>query len=190
MVRVLRRFAVGLLATAVLVGGGFAAAEAAAGPGGDDPHGRKLARVTAGRPSVPEAVRPPSPQVSTLDVTRTATLFTYCWTQARPGGGERGVCADGAPGRPAQTLRWRPGVAVTVDLRLPAHNVQIGAVRIRGGFGGRQSDLVHLRARRVDQAGRRWVIRLPRRAGRDTDLLISARFANGDLGADLGLQRR
>jgi hypothetical protein len=134
------------------------------------------------------AVRPPAPLVSTLGAIREATLFGYCWQQARPGGGGDGVCADGAPGRPAHTLRWRPGTAVTVELHLPAHDVQIDAARI-GGFGRPTRDVVHLHARRVDRAGRRWLIRLPKRAGRDTDLLISARFANGDLGADLGLQR-
>jgi hypothetical protein len=135
------------------------------------------------------AVRPPTPLVSTLGATREATLFSYCWQHARLEGGGSGVCADGAPGSPAQILQWRPGAAVTVDLRLPAHDVLIAAARI-GGFGRPMRDVVHLHRRRVDRVGRRWLIRLPERAGRATDLLISARFPNGDLGADLGLQRR
>jgi hypothetical protein len=71
---------------------------------------------------------------------------------------------------------------------LPAHDFAIDAARI-GGFGRPMRDVVKLQARRIDRAGRRWLIRLPKRAGRDTDLLISARFANGDLGADVGLKR-
>jgi hypothetical protein len=64
----------------------------------------------------------------------------------------------------------------------------IDAARI-GGFGRPPRDVVHLQARRVDRAGRRWLIRLPRRAGRDTELLVSGQFANGDLSADVGLKR-
>jgi hypothetical protein len=129
------------------------------------------------------------PLVSTLGATHEATLFGYCWQQARPGGGVTGVCADGAPGRPAQILRWRAETAVTVDLRLPAHDVRIDAARL-GGFARPMRDVVHLRLRGVDRVGRRWLIRLPRSAKRDTDLVISARFNNGDLGADLGLQHQ
>jgi hypothetical protein len=147
---------------------------------------KKLRTAVSSDPSLLPAVRPPRPRITTLGATREATLFSYCWQQARPGGGGTGVCADGAPGSPAQFLRWRPGTAVTVDLRLPAHDVLIDAARI-GGFGRPMRDVVHLRARGVDRAGRRWLIRLPKRATRDTDLVISARFASGDLGADLGL---
>lgn len=133
-------------------------------------------------------LRPPAPLVSTLGARRAATLFSYCWQQARPGGAGSGVCADGAPGSPAHILRWRPGAAVTVDLRLPAHDVRVDAARI-GGFGRPMRDVVHLHPGLIDRSGRRWLIRLPTRAGRDTDLVVSARFADGDLGADLGLQR-
>jgi hypothetical protein len=148
----------------------------------------KRSRPAESVPPLSHAVRPPALRVSTLGTRREATLFSYSWQQARPGGGGIGVVADGAPGSPAQILRWRPGRAVTVDLRLPADHVRIDAARI-GGFGRPMRDVVHLRAHQVDRAGRRWLVRLPKRAGRDTDLLISARFANGDLGADLGLKR-
>ncbi len=134
------------------------------------------------------AFRPPTPLVSTLGATSQATLFSYCWQQTRPGGGGSGVCADGAPGRPARVLRWRAGTKVTVDLRLPAHDVRIDAARI-GGFARPMRYVVHLPARRVDRSARQWLVRLPKRAGNDTDLVIYARFANGDLGADLGLRR-
>lgn len=147
----------------------------------------QLERLTASEPPVYQTVRPPTPQVSTLGVTGSATLVSYCWTETLPGGGGRGVCADGAPGRPAHTLPWRPGATIRIDLRLPAHDVQVQAIRITGGFGGRQSDVVRLSVVRVDRAGQSWSVRLPRRAARDSDLLISARFANGDVTADLGL---
>lgn len=152
----------------------------------------QLERLTAPvpAPSGWQTVHPPAPQVSTLGVTRSATLWGYCWSHTLPGGGGRAVCADGAPGHPAQTLRWLPGATIRVDLRLPAHDVQIQAVRITGFWlRGRQSIIVTLSVERVDRAGHIWSVRLPRRSARDNDLLIFARFANGDLAADVGLHR-
>jgi hypothetical protein len=147
----------------------------------------QLKRLTAAVPRLPSpAGRPPEPLVSTLGVSRSATLVSYCW-QVTGRGSSRGECADGAPGSPAHILRWRAGASVSIDLYLPAHGVQIEAARI-GGFGRAVRHVIHLRPRRVDRAGRRWVIRLPRRAEDDTDLLITARFVNGDLGADVGLR--
>ena len=131
--------------------------------------------------------RPPAPLVSTLGVSSPATLVSYCWTQTRPGGGGVGECADGVAGHPDHTLPWRLGTAVAIDLRLPAHAVKFQTERISspGRPPGRP---LTVRARRVDRAGRHWIIRLPARAKRDTDLLIFAIFANGDVFADLGLQ--
>ena len=149
----------------------------------------QLKRLTPASPLLPAEPRPPTPRISTLGVTRLASPFSYCWEQALAGGKGAGVCADGAPGAPAHSLRWRPGAPVSIDLRLAAHNVQIEVARI-GGFAQRMHDVVHLNARRVDQAGRLWVIRLPQRAIQDTDLLISALFANGDLSADIGLRQQ
>ena len=50
-------------------------------------------------------------------------------------------------------------------------------------------DVLAVRARPVDRTGLRWLTRLPVRAERDTDLLVSATFANGDVTAELGLER-
>lgn len=149
------------------------------------------ARLTADAKAVDVGanLRPPIPRVSSLGVTRRATLVSYCWSETFPGGG-RGVCADGTPGDPAQTLRWRPGARIRVDLRLPAHDVRIQAVRFPGGIGTRPIHIVRLKIVRVDQAGRRWTLHLSRRATRDTDLLIFATFANGDIAGDLGIRRR
>lgn len=150
---------------------------------------KRLTRRVRPTPAGYQRVHPPTPQVSTLGLTRSGTLVSYCWSEPLAGGGGRGVCADGAPGHPAHSLLWRPGAMIRIDLLLPAHNVQIQAVRITGGFGGRQSDAVKLGVLRVDRAGRVWSTRLPRRAAQDTDLLISANLANGDLFADLGQHR-
>jgi hypothetical protein len=130
--------------------------------------------------------------VSTLGVTRSATFVSYCWSEHLAGGSDVGRCADGNLGHPAHALRWRPGARVGVDLRLLAHDVQIQAVRIAGrpGRPGRRpGQVVRLHAVRVDSVGRRWAVRLPQRASNDTDLLISAQFAAGDVEADLGLRR-
>ena len=99
------------------------------------------------------------------------------------------MCADGAPGHPGHTLYWSPGVVVTVDLRLPASHVQLEVARI-GGFGKPVQSGIVLRAHRQDPGGRRWTFKLPRTATRSTDLLISGRFAAGDIYADLGLHRK
>jgi hypothetical protein len=132
--------------------------------------------------------RPPMPRVSALGVTRSATLVSYCWTQKLPGGAARGACADGTPGHPAHTLQWEPGALVRVDLGLAAHDVHIQAARF-GEVGGRSSHSIHVRITGIDASRRRWTLRLPRRAERDTDLLISAQFANGDVEADVGIRR-
>jgi hypothetical protein len=86
-------------------------------------------------------------------------------------------------------LRWRPGRAIRVDLRRPAHDVQIQAVRFAGRLGSRPRDTIRVKIAARDQTGRRWKLRLPRGARRDTDLLIAAHFTNGDIEADLGLSR-
>ncbi len=149
----------------------------------------QLDRLTASAPLDDQAVHPPTPRVSTLGESHSTTLDSYCWTERLAGGGGRGVCADGAPGHPAQILRWRPGATSRVELHLPAHTVQVQAVRITGGFGGRQSHVVPLDVARVDGAADTWTFRLSERSARDTDLLIFASFANGDICAELGLHR-
>jgi hypothetical protein len=80
-------------------------------------------------------------------------------------------------------------VTIRLDLRLPAHDVHVEAEHISKP-GASPRGVVHLHVDRVDSAGRRWTLRIPRRAGSATDLLIFARFANGDITADLGLRRR
>jgi hypothetical protein len=170
---------------AVGVAGSIAAGSAAAiafGAAG----GLRPVPVSAARAA---RTRPPAPLVSTLGVSRSATIVSYCWTRARPGGGRVGECADGMAGHPDHTLRWRPGAAVSIDLRLPAHGVTFQTQRIsRPGRPPVHFPPLSIRARRVDRAGRRWSIRLPARSRRDTDLLIAATFANGDVFADLGLR--
>jgi hypothetical protein len=128
----------------------------------------------------PPAGGPPAPRLTTLGVTRTATLVSYCWG---------GMCADGVAGQPDHVLRWRAGGTVRLDLRLPARDVSVKAERIVTP-GAASRGVVALHARRLDGTGRRWALRIPSRAGRATDLLISARFAGGDILADLGLRHR
>jgi hypothetical protein len=130
---------------------------------------------------------PPAPLVRTLGVSRSATLVSYCWTQARPSGDIQ-ACADGVAGRPAHTLRWRPGDAAAIDLRLPAHGVTFHAQRF-ASVASPAGRLFTVRARRVDRSGRHWIIHVPVRAARATDLLIFASFANGNVFADLELKR-
>lgn len=88
----------------------------------------------------------------------------------------------------AHTLRWRPGDAIDIDLRLPAHGVTFQAQRFLSV--ARPTDrLFSVRGQRVDRSGRHWIIRVPARAARVTDLLIFASFANGNLFTELGLRR-
>ena len=145
---------------------------------------KSVLRTDAGAPRM----RPPAPLVSTLGTSRSATLLvSYCWTQPLRGGGGRETCADGTLGHPAHTLRWRPGAPITIDLRLPAHDVHIQAAQIAAG-GRPSGEMLFVRARRLGRTGRRWSIRLPVRAERDNDLLISATFTRGDIFAELGLE--
>jgi hypothetical protein len=161
-------------AIAALAGGASAVRAAA--------HDRSTAGATPGH----RKTQPPIPRVSTLGVTRLATLVSYCWAEKLPGGGSHGACVDGTTGHPAHTLQWEPGVQVRVDLGLVARNVDIQATRL-GGVGARPSHVIDVKVARIDASGRRWTLRLPSRAKRDTDLLISAQFANGDVEADLGI---
>jgi hypothetical protein len=175
----------GVLAAGLAGSIAVAAAAPALSTFGESGGSRRLA-ASAARSA---RIQPPAPFVSTLGVSRAATIVSYCWTKTRLGGGTVGECADGIAGHPDHTLRWRLGAAVLIDLRLPAHDVTFQTERISSP--GRPPVHLHpltIRTRRVDRAGRRWIIRLPARATRDTDLLIAARFANGDVFADLGLQ--
>jgi hypothetical protein len=129
---------------------------------------------------------PPKPKVTTLGVTRFATVFTSCWRY-----GTRKQCvANGSVGYPSSKIRWRPGAKVTIDLRLPASDVNITAERVDGG-GVVAADSVKLAMHRIGSGGRRWLVRLPALAGRCTDLIIYARLGTrGEIVADLGLRRR
>jgi hypothetical protein len=125
-------------------------------------------------------VHPPAPRVTTLRRSLAATLLSYCWTVRGPHRPVRGNCTSSAG--PARTLAWRAGARVVIDLRLPAHNVQFEAIPIPE-YGS-----LRLRAVRLDRLGRRWMTRLPRQAKRDSELTISARFANGYVYAYVGLK--
>ena len=148
----------------------------------------QLKRLT-GPPTAATQMRPPAPLLSTLGASRSATIVSYCWTQPLRGGVERGTCADGTVGHPDHTLQWRPGAPVTIDLRLPARDVHIQAVRI-AARGRPLSKMLVVRVRRLGRDDRRWIIRLPVCAERDNDLLISATFTHGDVFAELGLERQ
>lgn len=147
----------------------------------------QLKRLTAS-PSSTTGTRPPAPLISTLGAGRSATLVSYCWSQRRPGGDQVGTCADGVPGHPAHTLRWRPHAPIIIDLRLPAHDVHVQATRIMG-FARPMRHALTVHPRRIGQSSRRWLVHLPVVATRDNDLSISASFANGDVFADVGLHR-
>lgn len=129
---------------------------------------------------------PPRPRVSTLGVTRSAELVSYCWEYQNADGTGSGQCADGEVGAPARSLRWRSPHRLVVDFRLPVHHVGIEAVRMTDG---RQRHVVRPRVAKADSSGRRWVFRLPRRAARDNILLVSATFQQGDVEAELGIHR-
>jgi hypothetical protein len=144
--------------------------------------------VRAANPPPAITTRPPRPQVTTLGVTRWASLVSYCWTRPADHGGNVGVCVDGIPGRPAHKVDWRPGATVAVDLHLPSSDVEIQAARFNR-FGKQIGVMIALQHERDDHAGRRWTVTIPAAARRSTDMLISAHFARGDIFADVGLRR-
>src|SRR5262249_9157554 len=136
--------------------------------------------------SGPEAgsTHPPMPRVTSLGVTRSATMLSYCWWQTSGNYGS-GSCTGVLGLRAAHSLRWRLGANIRVDLRRPTHDVEMQAARrtVRGEEG-----VIHLNIVRKDPAGQHWALPLPGRAARDTDLMISASFAHGDIQADLGIR--
>jgi hypothetical protein len=67
--------------------------------------------------------------------------------------------------------------------------VQIQAARI-AAVGTPLAQMLVVRARRLGRTGHRWIIRLPVRAERDNELVISATFTRGDIFAQLGLERQ
>ncbi len=129
---------------------------------------------------------PPKPKVTTLGVTRFATVFTSCWSY----GSRRECLQNGTIGNPSATLRWRSGAKVVVDLRRAAQDVSISAEHVDGANVVAR-DSVKLTLHRIGSSGRHWFVRLPPRAARSTDLIVYARLGDrGDLVADLGLRRR
>jgi hypothetical protein len=87
-------------------------------------------------------------------------------------------------------LRWRADAKIDVDLRLPAHDVQVQTARITADTGDRLRHVIRLHVTAAGAAGRHWTVRLSRRSERNTDLLIFARFRDGDVEADLGIRPR
>jgi hypothetical protein len=129
--------------------------------------------------------RPPQPSLTTLGVTRTAVLVSYCWAdRGRP---ETTACADGSLARVPVTLPWRPRAEVRLDLHLPAHDVDVVASHQSVGRGGRVIQ-TRLHLRTMDSAGRRWAFQIPPRTRVGTDLLVSAHFAQGDVFAAVALE--
>jgi hypothetical protein len=139
--------------------------------------------------SLAAAPRPPTPRLTTLGVTRSASLESYCWTQRLGDGSSAGMCADGVFGTPTQSVSWRPRQAIYLDLRLPAHGVTVAAARL-ARTGSAPHERVALRVRPVGTSGTRWVIVVPRTALRSNVLVIGAQFAQGDVSAAIGLRRR
>jgi hypothetical protein len=146
-----------------------------------------VAAPTGGRASDHSRRRPPRPRVTTLSVTRSAELISYCWTYSIPSG-HVGECADGEPRPPAQTLDWRPGTAISIDLRLPASGVQVSTARIHRS--GSYDHTVALRAHQDDPQGQTWSVRIPHSARRSNVMFVSARFAQGDMLAEVGIHRQ
>jgi hypothetical protein len=132
-------------------------------------------------PQQPPLSHPPRPKVSTLGATGYASLVSYCWHEDG-----RGVCADGVAGSPRQTIAWRADREVRIDFRVPAHDVSVSTARVSAAAPYPE---IRLRARRLDKEGRRYLVRIPSRSRGDDELLLFARFEQGDLFAELGLRR-
>ena len=146
-----------------------------------------LAAVASAASAATAPSGPPRPKVTTLGVSRYATVFQSCWGYASK---RRCVATAGGVGHPSSTILWRPGATLTIDLRLAAQDVNISAEHVIDGAVV-AGDSVRLALRRVDSDGRRWRVSLPARAAKSTDLVIYARHGDrGDLVADLGLRRR
>jgi len=142
------------------------------------------AAATPSASKQPVAAQPPKPKVTTLGVTKYASLVSYCWQSDG-----KGICADGAGGSPKSTIAWRAGREVRIDFRLPAREVSAQTVHIATP-GAPPTHEVKLRAKRLDKAGRRYLVRLLSRSKGANELTLFARFKEqGDVFAELGLRR-
>lgn len=147
------------------------------------------ALAAGGSSGPPRSTHPPRPTLRALGVTRSAILVSYCWSYRTKSGGTVGQCADGSlASPPPETLQWRPGAPVRLDLHLPARDVRVDASYQPSGRHARDTQ-VRIHLRRVDSAGRRWVFYVPRATKDHTDLLISATFVQGDVFAEIGLRK-
>jgi hypothetical protein len=92
---------------------------------------------------------------------------------------------DGIPRPSRQKLIWRPHSQIILDLALPASHVQVNVATNAGQ--PRESSSVHLH--RIDATGRRWSFSLAKTDSSAAALFISARFAEGDIYAELSLTK-
>ena len=119
----------------------------------------------------PDQSDPPKPTLTSLGVTRTATLGTYCWTTR---------CVTAAPiPIPGPSLPITAGHDVLVDTELPARAV--GYWFSDGLSAGPTGEPPASRgdARRADESGRRWLIPVASRALRAPELRLDVGYPNG-----------
>jgi hypothetical protein len=142
------------------------------------------AAATPSASQQPVVAHPPKPKVTTLGVTKYASLVSYCWHTDG-----KGTCADGVGGSPKSTIAWRAGREVRIDFRLPVHEVSVQTVHI-AKLGAPSTGEVKLRVKRLDKAGRRYLVRIAARSKGANELVMFARFVEqGDVFAELGLRR-
>ena len=84
--------------------------------------------------------------------------MSYCWHEDG-----KGICADGAGGSPKSTIAWRAGREVRIDFRLPVREVSAQTVHIAKP-GAASTGEVKLRVKRLDKAGRRYLVRISSRS--------------------------
>ena len=139
-----------------------------------------LAMIAAALPST----HPPTPTVTSLGVTRSATLGSHCWQN-----GDTGECADAPFIEPRHHLAWHAGRPIVVDLKLPARSLQAQAMSVTKR-GARVRRLITVSAHRRGTAGRRWVVRLPSRARADNVLSLFGQFTQGEVSASIGIREQ
>jgi hypothetical protein len=115
------------------------------------------------------SVGPPRPIVKSAGRRLRAARGSFCWTMSSREGVAH-VCADRPPPRTKRALPARPGGRLRVDMRRSTLRLR---ATLRGGHR-------RLRKRRLDDSGRRWLVRLPPGLPRRVVVDLFARYEPGD----------
>lgn len=132
-------------------------------------------------------VRPEPVAVTIRGVTVRATAGDFCLRSQESESAVRTVCADAHYPLPVRgRLPARPGRWVTFDTTVEATRVEVGLIRLKNW----QKSRFVGRARRRNDDGTRWRIRLPKRLRGAEILNIDVKYPNGEANFWAGIRSK